>query len=680
MNFNYVYQFTDTKESSSANVLRRSKRKNKDNASQDTSESAKNNRGTWPKARSNVIFQQNPTGTIVVPRTVKERAPLSIMLSPITKIQKNEQQWNIRNSNPIPISHHTITHSTAPSRHSVYNSIESSTTPSAHFPKPNTLSTLSRFSPPTIISYNKLKEKNLSDFLEHDIPPNRLSRNLNPSDDSLDYQSVTRDSKSPNSLDFMEVSNKGPSSLELVTPLPSLCKNPIEFKSDYYAVKKSKPVSKYSSDSESLGPESLTSGLNIGITSTLPSPHSRLQYQLYRGGGGMVTPFVNPHPHPHHMPPVRYTHPASPTLPITQSQSGESIGVISYDCSAFPTHSHNVSDIQQNIRNTRGTGNDHYHHHGYEGGTFPRKKDNQRFIIPSNPSVASKNSVGKVSTGSIERSSERGSPMPTFHVEILSPGRGTHTIQSPHNNTRNSMPDYYGWQNKPLPGELRRVHIDKSQQPLGIQISCPPNSGGVFVSSVTEHSLASQVGLQVGDQLLEVCGINMRSATYKLAANVLRQCGNSITMLVQYSPDKYNEFEGSGSSSPGDGSGDEVSVSGSPTPRNSPGPQQSLRLDAPSSDISSNRQSQNSKELSDPRFLMIEMRKSCDLGISLVGGNAVGIFVHSVQVNSPAYHAGLRTGDQILEYNNTDLRHATAEQAALELAKPADKVIIQYFL
>jgi hypothetical protein len=42
---------------------------------------------------------------------------------------------------------------------------------------------------------------------------------------------------------------------------------------------------------------------------------------------------------------------------------------------------------------------------------------------------------------------------------------------------------------------------------------------------------------QVGDQLLEVCGINMRSATYQLAANVLRQCGNSITMLVQYSPD-----------------------------------------------------------------------------------------------------------------------------------------------
>ena len=89
---------------------------------------------------------------------------------------------------------------------------------------------------------------------------------------------------------------------------------------------------------------------------------------------------------------------------------------------------------------------------------------------------------------------------------------------------------------RPLPGELRRVHIDKSVEPLGIQISCL-ESGGVFVSTVSEGSLAAQVGLQVGDQLLEVCGINMRSATYQLAANVLRQCGNSITMLVQFSPD-----------------------------------------------------------------------------------------------------------------------------------------------
>jgi len=41
-----------------------------------------------------------------------------------------------------------------------------------------------------------------------------------------------------------------------------------------------------------------------------------------------------------------------------------------------------------------------------------------------------------------------------------------------------------------------------------------------------------------------------------------------------------------------------------------------------------------------------------------------------------------RTGDCILEYNRTDLREATAEKAAYELAKPAEKVTVltQYLI
>ncbi|XP_044015825.1 disks large homolog 5-like isoform X7 [Aphidius gifuensis] len=326
------------------------------------------------------------------------------------------------------------------------------------------------------------------------------------------------------------------------------------------------------------------------------------------------------------------------------------------------------------------------------------------------------------------------------------------------------------------PGELRRVHIDKSVEPLGIQISCL-KSGGVFVSTVSEHSLASQVGLQIGDQLLEVCGINMRSATYQLAANVLRQCGNSITMLVQYSPDKYNETEGSGSSSSSEAGGEEAaSRSGSPTPCNSPevprkstiendesteperdttntlmppvirerevrssasmevrGTQEREREIRNSASLDINirkpelrnsatlesmrnsmtidslrsgtltrgqinqaittlqrqnatvrsptqeEQQQNRTKIPptiEPRYLFIETRKCSNLGISLVGGNGVGIFVHSVQSGCLAEDAGLCTGDRILEYNGVDLRQATAEQAALELARPADKVTL----
>lgn len=657
-----LYYFP-VKETSS--VLKRSRRKNKE------SQNDSKNGGTWPKARANFVLEENPTGTIVQPRSRKERPPLSILLSPPTKLQPEPQRSNTnRNSNPIPLGHAPLTQATAPARHSVYKSIESSPA-IAHFPKPAPLSIHNphpQFSSPNSMNFEKIRtlEKDkisMSDYSEHDITPNRLSLALNPSDDSLDYQPVTRNrTKSPHSLDF--IVNKGPSSLDFIsrktpTSLEQSMKNhPIL--EQYYSTKKSsspKTVNKYPSDSDSFGPDSLNSNANFAMTGTLPS-QSRLQSQYYRG------PFVNSNPHTS----SRYPHLASPTN-IPQSQSGESIGT-SYEMHSFPSHTHNMSDLQPVPRANRVLGD---YHHTYEGGTFPRKKENQRFRIPSNPSVTSKNSAGKLSTGSIERSSERNSPMPTYHVEILSPGRGAK--QMTHKATRNSMPEYtgLGW-NKPLPGELRRVHIDKSQQPLGIQIYCPPSSGGVFVSTVNENSLASQVGLQVGDQLLEVCGINMRSATYTLAASVLRQIGNSITMLVQYSPEKYkDEVEVSGSSSSGESSHDEeVSLSGSPTPRNSPGPQQSLRMETPSAEAGTLRQSQASKDL--PRFLLIEMRNCSDLGISLVGGNAVGIFVHSVQIDSPAFNAGLRTGDQILEYNNVDLRRATAEQAALELAKPAEKV------
>jgi len=167
-------------------------------------------------------------------------------------------------------------------------------------------------------------------------------------------------------------------------------------------------------------------------------------------------------------------------------------------------------------------------------GTFPRNREPQRIRIPSNQSVTSRSSAEKFDL--------RNSPMPLYHIEVTDPSNPA------------GPTDFSSWSRKPTSGEVRQVRIDKYDkvtEPLGIQISCKKNGGGVFVSSVTDNSLASQVGLQVGDQLLEVCGINMRSATYDLAANVLRQCGDSITMLVQYSPAKYREgvFDDDGSSS-----------------------------------------------------------------------------------------------------------------------------------
>jgi len=115
----------------------------------------------------------------------------------------------------------------------------------------------------------------------------------------------------------------------------------------------------------------------------------------------------SPHPHPHPSP----------------SHSGESITY--YDppfTPSQPFHSHSPSVDQQYPKaRSMPPGHTHPNLHldGFDSGTFPRKRDIARIRIPSNTSVTS---ASKVSTGSIERTSERGSPMP-FYVEVISPKR-----------------------------------------------------------------------------------------------------------------------------------------------------------------------------------------------------------------------------------------------------------------
>ncbi|XP_008557808.1 disks large homolog 5 isoform X4 [Microplitis demolitor] len=707
-------------------VFKRSKRRG--------TEKIEKNGGTWPKARGGPLIQ-NGTGTILQPRKTKERLPLSVLLNQPPKYESFNYN---RISNPVPLS----TFPNVSNRHTVYKAVEY---PIPNFSKSGQLFGQKSFSP--AVQFKDMSLDNKKPLTEFETTESRLSSSHAPSETSIDF-SVKSTGREP----------------------------------DYGHAKRRTPKP-YTSGSHENQPDGLqhnrVHSQLYPLVTTSGSSSSVPRQQL--AGNFSFPPYAHLHPHPHQQNSLPSRYPSPPSLP--SSQSGEFIGLPDARSFCFEPpyspgqpgfgHLHTPS-VDLHYHKSRGhpagiTYELSTYTHGYEGGTFPRKKENQRFRIPSNPSVTSKSSVGKLSTGSIERTSERGSPMPTFHVEVLSPGigggnNGGGTVRGSSNIKRASMPDYYT-QPRPAPGELRRVHIDKSVEPLGIQISCL-DSGGVFVSTVSEHSLASQVGLQIGDQLLEVCGINMRSATYELAAHVLRQCGNSITMLVQYSPDKYNELEGSGSSSSSEAGGEEgASRSGSPTPCNSPeaprksaletheskeierdklntlmppsrdrevrssasmevrGTQerereirQSASLDINirkpelrnSATIDSLRsagntltraqinqavttlqrqnatvrsptqeeQNRKSPPTIEPRYLFIETRKCSNLGISLVGGNGVGIFVHSVQPGCLAEDAGLRTGDRILEYNGVDLRQATAEQAALELARPADKVTL----
>ena len=110
-------------------------------------------------------------------------------------------------------------------------------------------------------------------------------------------------------------------------------------------------------------------------------------------------------------------------------------------------------------------------------------------------------------------------------------------------------PSTVNW-NKPPPavGDIRQFHIEKTNEQLGIKIQEIHIQGelaGIFISNVTKNSLANKVGLQVGDQLLEVCGINLRTAKYTQAAQVLHRTGKSIDIKVQYNRDKFDMGENS---------------------------------------------------------------------------------------------------------------------------------------
>ncbi|XP_072165005.1 disks large homolog 5-like [Diadema setosum] len=224
----------------------------------------------------------------------------------------------------------------------------------------------------------------------------------------------------------------------------------------------------------------------------------------------------------------------------------------------------------------------------------------------------------------------------------------------------------------------RHIVIEKTVETLetlGFTIKEGPR-GGIFVNTVTENSLAARSGLQYGDQILEFNGINLRRATYDLAVQILTRPGNSISIMAQYNRNKI-----------GDRQRDSMCSSTQSTPIAS---QTSTRTNSPTPTITpptpraSRTQSMLSAdsylEAGKPRFVFLK-KSGASLGLRIYGGNAVGIFVSEIGDISIANKPdGLRVGDQILEYNGVNLRNATAEQATMELQKPAEEIsiLVQY--
>ncbi|KRX47443.1 Disks large -like protein 5, partial [Trichinella murrelli] len=235
-----------------------------------------------------------------------------------------------------------------------------------------------------------------------------------------------------------------------------------------------------------------------------------------------------------------------------------------------------------------------------------------------------------------------------------------------------------------IKGDVRTLHIEKRSSHEGLGISVASSGNGVFVSSVSENSLAARHGLQVGDQLLEVCGINMRSANFQHASNVLSHLGRSeqITLMVQYNPNKYTREMT-----------DYHSVCSTPraTPSSMLSTQGSKAFMSQDSSLQSTSATQSHELLTgshcsvhyEPRFVFLK-RDSDDWGFTLIGGNAIGIFVDDVKpaVACVVGPDTLRTGDQILEFDGVNFRKLTLEQALMEIGQRSVgsevSVLVQY--
>uniref|UniRef100_A0A3B3W228 Discs, large homolog 5a (Drosophila) n=1 Tax=Poecilia latipinna TaxID=48699 RepID=A0A3B3W228_9TELE len=239
---------------------------------------------------------------------------------------------------------------------------------------------------------------------------------------------------------------------------------------------------------------------------------------------------------------------------------------------------------------------------------------------------------------------------------------------------------------RPYLEEPRNVIVHKGAEPLGISIVSGEN-GGIFVSKVTGGSIAHQAGLEYGDQLLEFNGINLRNATEQQARLIIGQQCDTITIMAQYNPHMYQLGNPSRPSSRL-----EPSVSAQSTPQGSgtATPESHSAIDTlseqdegtltPSSKQTTPTTSPNSfsnKKVGEPRLVTVH-RPGVEVGVTLCGGNLRGVYIESLDEDSPARGPeGLNPGDLILEYNLVNMKNKTAEEVYVEMLKPAETVTLR---
>uniref|UniRef100_A0A8D3D9K0 Tight junction protein 3 n=1 Tax=Scophthalmus maximus TaxID=52904 RepID=A0A8D3D9K0_SCOMX len=211
----------------------------------------------------------------------------------------------------------------------------------------------------------------------------------------------------------------------------------------------------------------------------------------------------------------------------------------------------------------------------------------------------------------------------------------------------------------------------------------------IFIKHMTETGLAAKEGtLQEGDLILKINGMTTENLSLLETKHLVEKSRGKLTMTVLRDDRKFlvsiPEVDDSAPNSEDAPSESESDHSASP-PR--------VRRDRESLDMRdhchphlrtlfiwmspyiSSLFTASSFTFACSVWLSDSLRYSSDVhtvsfvkegsvGLRLVGGNDVGIFVGGVQPNSSAYNQGMKEGDQIMQVNSIDFGHFTREEAA----------------
>uniref|UniRef100_A0A8C4NME9 Tight junction protein 3 n=1 Tax=Dicentrarchus labrax TaxID=13489 RepID=A0A8C4NME9_DICLA len=200
----------------------------------------------------------------------------------------------------------------------------------------------------------------------------------------------------------------------------------------------------------------------------------------------------------------------------------------------------------------------------------------------------------------------------------------------------------------------------------------------IFIKHMTETGLASKEGtLQEGDLILKINGMTTENLSLLETKHLVEKSRGKLTMTVLRDERKFlvsiPEVEDSAPNSEDDHRRDSSSELEAPLAPPPPphGPESQCRTQTLTAVLPLHRAerapaqtdtSKDGKYSSDVHT--VSFVKEGSVGLRLVGGNDVGIFVGGVQPNSPAYDEGMKEGDQIMQVNKVDFGHFTREEAA----------------